>query len=105
MQSNPTGCPCADIQNLILLTPLKFPPTNTVVEPHEYFTKWKTLDPEALLAPMSTNSWIFCCEICTMYYLHLVGTNQYVNTIMLCTPSLTLFYRSSHKEGYVLFAP
>jgi hypothetical protein len=39
--------PAADLQNFILTAPLKFPPKNTMVEPHEYFQKWTTFDATA----------------------------------------------------------
>ena len=82
MQSNPIGCPRVDLQIFILLTPLKFHPANTVVEPHEYFTKRKTLDPEAFAGASGDEQLKLLLR--DLYFLHLVGTYQYVNTIMLC---------------------
>jgi hypothetical protein len=35
------------IRRFLLMIPLMFPPTNTTVEPHEYFTKWTKFDSEA----------------------------------------------------------
>ena len=35
------------LQQLLVTVPQTFPPTNTNVEPHEYFSKWKTFDEEA----------------------------------------------------------
>jgi hypothetical protein len=39
----------ADLQNFIFTAPLKFPPNNTMVEPHKYFEKWKVFDSEAFV--------------------------------------------------------
>ncbi|KAL3816436.1 hypothetical protein ACHAXA_000086 [Cyclostephanos tholiformis] len=41
--------PHVDLQNFILTAPLKFPPTNTMVEPHLYFEKWNAFDPAAFV--------------------------------------------------------
>ena len=41
--------PVADLQSFILTAPLKFPPANTMVEPHKYFAKWKAFDSEAFV--------------------------------------------------------
>lgn len=81
MQSNPIGCPSADLKIFILLTPLKFHPANTVVEPHEHFTKRKTLDPEAFAGASGDEQ--LELSLRDLYFLHLVGTYQCVNTIML----------------------
>ena len=35
------------LQHLLVTVPQTFPPTNTKVEPHDYFKKWKTFDEEA----------------------------------------------------------
>ena len=35
------------LQHLLVTVPQTFPPTNSKVEPHEYFAKWKTFDREA----------------------------------------------------------
>lgn len=35
------------LQHLLVTVPQTFPPTNTKVEPHEYFSKWKMFDEEA----------------------------------------------------------
>jgi hypothetical protein len=37
------------IKHFLLTIPQMFPPKNTTVEPHEYFTKWKMLDSEAFV--------------------------------------------------------
>ena len=41
MQTRP---PCNPLQHFLLTVPQRFPPTNTTVEMHEYFGKWKTFD-------------------------------------------------------------
>ena len=35
------------LAHLLVTVPDTFPPKNTKVEPHEYFAKWKTIEPEA----------------------------------------------------------
>jgi hypothetical protein len=65
MQSNPIGCPSADLQIFILLTPLKFHPANTVVNRTNTSQSGRRLIQRRLLAPVATNSWSFRCEICT----------------------------------------
>ena len=45
-QSNSTP-PCNPLQHFLLTVPQRFPPTNTTVEMHEYFGKWKTFDDAA----------------------------------------------------------
>jgi len=35
------------LQHILVTVPQTFPPTNTKVEPHEYFAKWKAFDKEA----------------------------------------------------------
>ena len=45
-QSNSTP-PCNPLQHFLLTVPQRFPPTNTTVEMHEYFGKWKTFDDDA----------------------------------------------------------
>ena len=35
------------LARLLVTVPSTFPPTNTAVEPHEYFSKWKAFDEEA----------------------------------------------------------
>lgn len=49
IQSTPTSCPHTDLQNFILTVARKFPPTNTMVEPHAYFDKWKAFDSAAFV--------------------------------------------------------
>ena len=39
----------ADLHNFILEAPLMFPPNNTMVEPHEYFTKWEAFVSEGCI--------------------------------------------------------
>jgi hypothetical protein len=39
-----TRHPCNPLQHFLLTIPQRFPPTNTTVEMHEYFGKWKTFD-------------------------------------------------------------
>jgi hypothetical protein len=41
MQTRP---PCNPLQHFLLTVPQRFPPINTTVEMHEYFSKWKTFD-------------------------------------------------------------
>ena len=47
-QSNSTP-PCNPLQHFLLTVPQRFPPTNTTVEMHEYFGKWKTFDDAAFV--------------------------------------------------------
>ena len=42
-----TRPPCNPLQHFLLNVPQRFPPTNTTVEMHEYFSKWKTFDDAA----------------------------------------------------------
>ena len=42
-----TRPPCNPLQHFLLTVPQRFPPTNTTVERHEYFGKWKTFDDAA----------------------------------------------------------
>jgi len=42
-----TRHPCNPLQHFLLTIPQRFPPTNTTVEMHEYFGKWKTFDAAA----------------------------------------------------------
>ena len=38
---------CDPLQQFLLSIPLRFPPINDEVEPHEYFDKWQAFDEEA----------------------------------------------------------
>ena len=42
-----TRPPCNPLQHFLLTVPQRFPPTNTTVEMHEYFSKWKAFDEDA----------------------------------------------------------
>ena len=42
-----TRPPCNPLQYFLLTVPHRLPPTNTTVEMHEYFSKWKTFDEDA----------------------------------------------------------
>ena len=43
----PSTPPCNPLQHFLLTVPHRLPPTNTTVEMHEYFSKWKTFDEDA----------------------------------------------------------
>ncbi len=44
---SPSESSIVSLRRFLFMIPLMFPPKNTMVEPHDYFTKWKKFDSEA----------------------------------------------------------
>jgi hypothetical protein len=47
LSTSPSYSNITAIKHFLFKIPLMFPPTNKMVEPHEYFTKWKPFDSDA----------------------------------------------------------
>ena len=113
-----------DLHNFIVTVPLMFPPTNSMVKPHEYFTKWEAFDSDAYMGVNGDDltilllrgmcfflSTLVCCNFCFLPF-HLSVLSLFLFLCDFCNGGddgiavrIDIDFHPSFKEGQAIFAP